>query len=743
MSKKNGDNSQDNKLKDFFNETLEMMVSLKTMVKNLQGHLDNKAVLEELTDQVEFISEETGLLGLDDVSHLSRSILDLLMALKEETIEFSDETIEILAPAVEILGQMVQKHANGEEVNLDVEEIISGIDFLLDERDDLMLEFNQSQDIDTSDPDHQEELEISRKDFEFFKKATRQHLVSIDEALGILGLVADLDALEYLTRGIQGIKGASAFIGHQEMLARADALEAELLEMEEDSLNNFMESSLGEDIKQFLTGINDFISGYIPPTETEEQGEEIEEEEPIVEDEADDFPEITDMMEVTDLTDQMEELEAEEEAEPVETQENEPAKPARAVQKAPARKKAATGDTGKASKEVLKVDINKVDRLMNCIEEMMTLNTKILTFKRIVSQDEELSDYGKSLNGLSVFFEKLTEQLYNQMIGVRMKPVRSVFSKYKNVIMTLAAEQQKKIEVKISGESTEIDRVILDSLKDPMIHLIRNAVDHGVESPDKRVEKGKSPTGHINLRAFNDVNSVVIEIEDDGKGLDHNKIRQKIVEKGLLGEDESQMLSKKEILDYIFKPGFSTAEKVTGLSGRGVGMDVVKTNAQKYGGNVYIQSRIGKGTCIIIRLPLAMSMVDTLIVRGGEELFAIPTDGIERILKIPYRDLKTVYKKEVLALNGATIPYKRLTEMFGIFDAPEEESENALIAIIKSAGNRLALGLDEILGKQKVVIKNVGNYLKNIQGISGAYIQGDGKIILVVDISSLFLTAAA
>jgi two-component system chemotaxis sensor kinase CheA len=371
---------------------------------------------------------------------------------------------------------------------------------------------------------------------------------------------------------------------------------------------------------------------------------------------------------------------------------------------------------------------------MNSVGELISLNTKLINIKNIVESDIRLSGCGKNIGKITAFLDKLTEQLYNQMLSIRMMPVRSLFNKFKSVIETLSVEQHKKIEVNIKGERTEIDRVVLESLRDPLIHLIRNAVDHGVESPEVRISKGKSPEGHVNLRAFNDVNSVVIEIEDDGKGMDPDKILSKAIEKGLIDPMEAGGLSRREIFQIIFAPGFSTAEQVTSLSGRGVGMDVVRTTVERHGGNILIQTEKEKGSCFKIRLPLAMSMVDTLIVRSGGAIFAIPSEGIVRILKTPRSAFKTIFEKSVLPMNGNTIPFRRLSAIFDEYCEDDPTKSHVLTAIIKSENRPLALGLDEIIGKQKVVIKNIGKFLGNVKGISGAYIQGDGKIILVINI---------
>ena len=267
--------------------------------------------------------------------------------------------------------------------------------------------------------------------------------------------------------------------------------------------------------------------------------------------------------------------------------------------------------------------------------------------------------------------------------------------------------------------------------------LIRNAVDHGIEAPEERVRCGKSPRGTVILRAFNDINSVVIQIEDDGKGINWKKIRDKCIEKGLISEAEAGMLSEREILDYIFQPGFSTAETITDISGRGVGMDVVRTSVKAMSGTIDIDTEIGRGTCFIIRLPLAITILDALIIQAKNETYSIPTDSVERILRIPPDNFKSIYQQRMLSLRNRTLPYKHLSDIIGygssFSDSPSsDETGNILSLILKSNGKPVALGVDKILGKQKVVIKNLGSFF-NVPGISGASIQGDGSVMLVLN----------
>ena len=667
---------------EFFTEAVEVSSSMTDAAYKLSDDPENNDAIKEILTGIDSLLAGSSMLGIDDVYRLGRSLESLLHKIQDGEIQPDFEVLDIMVLSIETLNKIAVKYSNDEEMDIDVEEIIGSISFFTDPE-----EISQEPTLEMDVPEIKEDLEVSKADLEIFALGVTQHLQTVEDCIKTLKETEDKFYLNGLIRAVQGIKGASLFINHTEMELRAEVLLEEMARTDIFGKDIDRKESLFEEISEFVSGIHQFLKQH------NMKEEELE-------------------MPTSEVISQA-------------TQVNGDKK----VESNPGSKGSSPhfGDS-------LKVNINKIDRLMNSVGELISLNTKLINIRQLVEADIDLNSCSKNIGKITAFLDKLTEQLYNQMLSIRMMPVRSLFNKFKNVIETLSVEQQKKIEVTIKGERTEIDRVVLESLRDPLIHLIRNAVDHGVETPEARKAKGKDEVGHVNLRAFNDVNSVIIEIEDDGKGIDPQKILKKAIEKGLASEDEADSLPRREILNFIFSPGFSTAEKVTSISGRGVGMDVVRTTVERHGGNIIIQTEKGRGSCFKIRLPLAMSMVDTLIVRSGGETFAIPSEGIERILKTPKRAFKTIFEKSVIPMNGSTIPFRRLSEIFEDYCEDDPKKSYVLTAIIKSENRRLALGLDEILGKQKVVIKNIGKFLGNVKGISGAYIQGDGRIILVVNI---------
>jgi two-component system chemotaxis sensor kinase CheA len=317
-----------------------------------------------------------------------------------------------------------------------------------------------------------------------------------------------------------------------------------------------------------------------------------------------------------------------------------------------------------------------------------------------------------------------------------MLPVGKVFNKFPRMVRDLSRELNKKIELVITGEETELDKSIVEEIGDPLVHIIRNSCDHGVEDPATRSEAGKSETGTIDLKAYNEGNHIVIEIKDDGKGLDADMLKMKSVEKEVISEREADNMTDKEAFSLIFKPGFSTAAKVTNVSGRGVGMDVVKTNIEKLNGIIDIDSEVGKGTVIKLKIPLTLAIIQALLVGVEEEYYAIPIASVLETVRVSYDEIYTVEGKSVLRLRNEVLPLVRLADVFGV-DTVLEASEHTYVVVIGLADSKLGVIVDFLVGQEEVVIKSLGNYLKGIDGIAGATIRGDGKVTLIVDVAAL------
>ena len=378
----------------------------------------------------------------------------------------------------------------------------------------------------------------------------------------------------------------------------------------------------------------------------------------------------------------------------------------------------------------IKVDTRKLDNLIDMVGELVITQS-------IIRQNHVLNDIKdqKLVRDLSQL-SRITTELQKTSMSLRMVPIEKTFQKMIRLVRDLSKKSGKKVQLIMHGEDTEIDRNMVEELYDPLVHMIRNAIDHGIEMSEDRKEKGKPETGTIELLAYHKGGNIVIEIKDDGQGLNKNKILKKAREKGLVSEEEE--LSETEIYQLIFKPGFSTAEKVTDVSGRGVGMDVVKKALEKLRGKVEIKSEVGKGTTFIIKLPLTLAIIDGIIVKVGKHRYILPTVAVQEVFRPAEQQYNTYAEKgEMINIRNALFPLVRLHRLFNI-EAKYTEPWKALMVIVESEDEKKCLMVDEVLGKQEVVIKSLGEGIGRVKGIAGGAIMGDGKVGLILDVTGIF-----
>lgn len=384
---------------------------------------------------------------------------------------------------------------------------------------------------------------------------------------------------------------------------------------------------------------------------------------------------------------------------------------------------------GQKTGKTVRVDIDRLDVLMNLVSELIIIKTRLADVKgsEVLSESVE-------------YLERITTNLHDAVMKVRMVPVETVFNRFPRMIRDVARDLDKNVELHMSGEETELDRTVIDEIGDPLIHILRNSADHGLETRSDRLISGKSSAGNIWLRAFQDGNNVVIEVEDDGRGVNVQKVRQKIVERGLETREVTKSLSDKEVIAYLFKPSFSTADKVTDLSGRGVGLDVVKTKIEALGGMVELESKAGQGSKVVIRLPLTLAIIQALLVRVGSEKFAVPLGAIREIDNVSPSDIKTVRNQEVIMLRNTIIPIVRLDRVLGARGAIDDKQKKQLTVVIVRKGEKLSgFVVDGLIGQYEIVIKSLGKLLSSVRCIAGATILGDGNVALILDVNSLAL----
>jgi len=419
------------------------------------------------------------------------------------------------------------------------------------------------------------------------------------------------------------------------------------------------------------------------------------------------------------------------------------AAPAPAAKPAPSRERdadkkvpAASSSSAVAQEQTIRVEVKRLDHLMNLIGELVLGKNRLLKIYDDVEERYEGEKFLEELNQVVSSLSLVTTDIQLAVMKTRMLPIAKVFNKFPRMIRDLSRELGKQIDLEISGEETELDKSIVEEIGDPLVHIIRNSCDHGIEDPETRKAMGKPEKGLVQLKAYNEGNHIVVEIVDDGKGLDADMLKAKSIEKGIITEREADAMSEKEAFGLIFKPGFSTAAKVTNVSGRGVGMDVVKTNIEKLNGIIDIESEVGKGTVMKLKIPLTLAIIQSLLVGTQEEFYAIPLASVLETVRVPIDDIYTIDGKNVLRLRDEVLSLVRLSDVFGVnkvFDGGDQ----TYVVIIGVAEAKLGIIVDTLVGQEEIVIKSMGDYLQNIPGIAGATIRGDGRVTLIIDVGAM------
>ncbi|EJA3372382.1 response regulator [Campylobacter coli] len=395
----------------------------------------------------------------------------------------------------------------------------------------------------------------------------------------------------------------------------------------------------------------------------------------------------------------------------------------------------ASGGGGGGMDQTIRVEVKRLDHLMNLIGELVLGKNRLLKIYDDVEERYEGEKFLEELNQVVSQLSIITTDVQLAVMKTRMQPIAKVFNKFPRVVRDLSRELGKQIELEITGEETELDKSIVEEIGDPIMHMIRNSCDHGVEDPATRAANGKPEKGIVQLKAYNEGNHIVVEITDDGKGLDANSLKAKAIEKNLITERADQMTDK-EAFALIFKPGFSTAAKVTNVSGRGVGMDVVKTNIEKLNGVIEIDSELGKGSSFKLKIPLTLAIIQSLLVGTQEEFYAIPLASVLETVRVPIDDIYTIEGKNVLRLRDEVLSLVRLSDVFGVKQVLES-GDQTYVVVIGVAESKLGIIVDTLVGQEEIVIKSMGDYLQNIQGIAGATIRGDGRVTLIIDVGAM------
>ncbi len=379
-------------------------------------------------------------------------------------------------------------------------------------------------------------------------------------------------------------------------------------------------------------------------------------------------------------------------------------------------------------KQTVRVDIERLDNLMNLVGELVMHKGRL----EQIGFSYKIGELNETIEQI----DRISTDLQSVVMKVRMVPIEQVFNRFPRMVRDLARDLNKEVDFLIEGKETELDRTVIDEIGDPLVHLLRNAIDHGLESSQERLKKGKVSKGTVLLRARHEGNNVYIEVEDDGGGIDTDRVLAKAVEKGILTSRDAEQLSREEAIELLFNSGFSTAQNITDISGRGVGLDVVKNKIESLSGEIFVDSKPGQGTRFRIKLPLTLAIIQALMVSVQDEIYAIPLSSVDETTMITTSDIKMVQNQEVIMLRGSVLPLYRLSNLLSVSD--QSEADDMYVVVVRKADRQIGLVVDSLIGQQEIVIKSLGRLLSGIPGLAGAIVAGDGYVRLILDIVTLF-----
>jgi len=391
----------------------------------------------------------------------------------------------------------------------------------------------------------------------------------------------------------------------------------------------------------------------------------------------------------------------------------------------------------KKTENTIRVDVQRLDDLLNIVSELVLGRNRLAQVNSEFALENEGTKLSRDLGDATKQIDLMTNELQLVVMKTRMVRIGKVFNRFPRLVRDLSKETKKEIELVIKGEETELDKTLIEEINDPLVHLIRNSVDHGIETPEKRKAAGKSVNGTITLSAEHEGNNIIISVEDDGKGIDPEAIKDKAIAKGLITKEKAKELSRQEALNLIFLPGFSTAEVVTNVSGRGVGMDVVKTNVTKLRGIINIDSVTGSGTKMIIKLPLTLAIIPGMIVKVRGEMVVIPLNSVIEVVRVHSDNINSINQHEVIKLRDSVLPLISIDDLLYNKNAKEDEKIWQYVVVVGIAEKKFGIKVDQLVGQKEVVIKSLGSYLGTIHGIAGSTIMGDGTVVMILDISEL------
>lgn len=675
----------------FLEESREHLQTLNSCLLELEHDPENLSVLNEIFRSAHTIKGMSATMGFTEIAELTHEMENVLDLLRKEQLKADEDIVDTIFKCVDTLEQMIETVGAGEEDTMDVSELVAKLSAIAkgEPADTIAI---------SAVPSNSQESEGETE--------SSSTVELNDTEQGLVGKAKDsgLQTLEIIVSLSEGclLKSARAYMVMNALdelgeviksIPRSEDLEQENFESSFQVI--FITGTEQAKIEQVLLAISEVSKVEMHPVVLEVKKEEKR------------AVAATASVPVKNAV-------------PVPKQEEHHKQPHPANNGAD--KKLKGGQS-------VRVDIEKLDSLLNLVGELVINKTRL----EQIGITHRLTELVETIEQM----DRVTTDLQSVVMKVRMVPVGQVFNRFPRMVRDLSKELNKEINLTIEGEETELDRTVIDEIGDPLVHLIRNSVDHGVEHPDERIAKGKDAVGEVRLIARHEGNNVIIMVEDDGKGINAEVIKRKAVEKGLITQDEADKMEDNEAVRLVFLPGFSTAEVVTDVSGRGVGMDVVKNKIESLGGLIDVETKLDEGSKFKIRLPLTLAIIQALLVKVQQEIYAIPLGSIDSTINIVPDDIKTIQNKEVILLRGQIIPIIRLADILNVPESPEGKSEELFVVVVHMGDQKAGIIVDNLIGQQEIVIKTLGKLLAGIKVIAGATILGNGQVALILDVGTL------
>ena len=759
-------------INDFVAEAGEHLEEMEATLLRLAGDPANRELLNTIFRPVHTIKGASQFMGLARIAALSHKLEDLLDLLRQGKRSSSPEIVETLILARDRIAMLVADLTHSQTEETQVDDLMAKLERIMEGREETeeAMEIAETETIDAEAPEpppvipatpemETYEEEYDKELFTIFIQQLQEKLAFLSVQVGRFSTAPDkFEVLEQCLDGIKNLSSSANYMGYQALALLyeqwCDAILAaqQSVALDQEVSMDFMETYIGRVIQFFPQHGDRLLQGS--ESTAVQLPIEVAALVPAADSSVAEWLENEVLPQTSKLPAFSEEPAVVQPKPAVDGRYQEPATGAGPVWETEGehQKTEPSQDTGeRIVKKSVRVDAHKIDVLMNQVGELIVDRSY---FFQLFNEMRNLQQHLKVNAGLDpkdmkliraftyrlgeaiVSLSRTSNELQEGVMKVRMLPIAQLFNRYPRLIHDLTRGTTKQVQLEIRGEDTELDRMIIEEISDPLIHLIRNSVDHGFETVAERKRLNKPPTGTLLLEAYHESNHIVIEITDDGRGMNPELIKVKALEKGLFSREELERMSDRELLRLIMMPGFSTAAEVTNTSGRGVGMDVVKKNIEKLNGTIDIESTVGFQTRIRLKIPLTLAIISALMVRVGDNLFTVPLANVEETLRIFAKDITTVEGTEVIHLRGKTTPIFRLSILFDI-PADQLDSDKFFVVIVNAGLRKIGLVVDELLGQEEVVIKPLVDYLQEKSGLSGATIIGDGRVCLILDVYEL------